>query len=99
MEIAVVVVYAILLSLVAPFVLPKSDFYGKFVPFSIALAAGSVLWIVLTWVGMNYQEAWIWLIVMLAMPAASWFGANYLHTTRQELEAKELEAIRLRGKA
>jgi hypothetical protein len=99
MELAVILVYAILLALVAPFVLPKSDFYGKLVPFSTALAAGSVLWILLTWIGFSYQEAWIWFIVMLGMPAATWFTVGYLNRTRVAMEAKELEAIRLRGKA
>lgn len=99
MELGVILVYAGLLALVAPFVLPKSDFYGKLVPFSVALASGSVLWIALTWLGFSYTDAWIWLVVMLAMPAAAWFATGYLHRTREGLEAKELEALRLRGKA
>ena len=99
MELAVIFVYALLLALVAPFVLPRSDFYGRLVPASIALATGSLLWIVLTWIGFSQQEAWIWFVVMLGMPAAAWFAVGYLNKTRQSLEAKELEAIRLRGKA
>jgi hypothetical protein len=99
MELVVIVVYALLLALVAPFVLPKSDFYGKLVPGSIALASGSVIWIVLTWLGFSYEEAWIWLIVMLAMPAITWFAVSYLNKTRVAQEAKELEDLRLRGKA
>lgn len=99
MELIVVIAYAGLLALVAPFVLPKSDFYGKFVPFSLALGSGSVLWILLTWLGLSYQEAWIWLIVMLAMPAATWVGTLRLSQLREDLEAKELEELRLRGKA
>ena len=99
MELAVIFVYALLLALVAPFVLPRSDFYGRLVPASIALATGSLLWIVLTWIGFSQQEAWIWFVVMLGMPPAAWFAVGYLNKTRQALEAKELEAIRLRGKA
>lgn len=99
MELAVIFVYALLLALVAPFVLPKSDFYGRLVPASIALAAGALLWIIFTWLGFSQQEAWIWFIVMLGMPAATWFAVGYLHKTREALEAKELEVIRLRGKA
>jgi hypothetical protein len=99
MELAVIAVYAGLLALVAPFVLPKSDFFGKLVPFSVALASGAALWILLTWLGFSYEEAWIWIIVMVAMPASAWFATGYLHKTREALEAKELEEIRLRGKA
>lgn len=94
MELLVVLAYAGLLALVAPFVLPKSDFYGKLVPFSIALATGSVFWIVLTWVGFSYQEAWIWLVVMLVMPAAAWVGTTRLAKQREDAEEKELESLR-----
>ena len=99
MELAVVFVYALLLALVAPFVLPRSDFYGRLVPASIALASGSVLWIIFTWLGFSTQEAWIWLIVMLGMPTTTWIAVGYLHKTREALEAKELQTLRLRGKA
>ena len=99
MELLVILAYAGILALVAPYVLPKSDFYGKLVPFSAAMVAGSVLWLILTWVGFAYDQAWIWFIVMLLMPAAIWFSTRYLHTNREQAEAKELEQIRLRGKA
>ena len=99
MELLVIIAYAGLLALVAPFVLPKSDYYGQLVPFSIALATGSLVWIVLTWVGFSYQEAWIWFIAMLAMPAASWIGTTRLAKHREDLEEKELQELRLRGKA
>lgn len=99
MELLVVLAYAALLALVAPFVLPKSDFYGNLVPFSIALGTGSVLWIVLTWVGFSYQEAWIWFVVMLAMPAASWILTTRLSKLREDQEEKDLAELRLRGKA
>lgn len=99
MELLVVLAYAGLLALVAPFVLPKSDFYGKLVPFGIALGTGSVLWIVLTWLGFSYQEAWIWFIVMLAMPAVAWVATTRLAKVREDQEEKELAELRLRGKA
>jgi hypothetical protein len=99
MELVVIFVYAILLALVAPFVLAKSDFYGKLVPFSIALTSGSVFWILFTWLGFSYQEAWIWFFVMLGMPAVTWFAVGYLNKTRIAAEAAALESLRLRGKA
>ncbi len=99
MEILVIVVYSLLLALVAPFVLPKSDFYGKLVPFSISLISGSALWLVLTWFGFVYQEPWIWLIVMLGMPVAAWFVTGFLHKTRKAAEEAALQGLRLRGKA
>jgi len=95
MEFLVIIAYAGILSLVAPFVLPRSEHYGKFVPTALALVSGSVLWLLLTWLGFHYDEAWIWFAVMLGMPAASYFGTKILDERRTSAEEAELEAIRL----
>ena len=99
MEILVLLAYAAILALVAPFVLPKSEHYGSFVPAGISLVSGSVMWLILTWAGFHYDEAWIWFIVMLAMPAAVIFGTRYLSSTRAQAEEQKLAELRLGGKA
>jgi hypothetical protein len=99
MEILVLLAYAAILALVAPFVLPRSEYYGSFIPAGISLVSGSVIWLVLTWLGFHYDEAWIWFIVMLAMPAAVIAGTRILHNSREAAEAKKLAEIRLGGKA
>ena len=63
-----IVIYAGILGLVAPYVGVKSESYGSFVPTALGVISGSVLWILLTWAGLHYDEAWIWVIVMLGMP-------------------------------
>lgn len=68
MEILIILGYAAILGLVAPYLTTKSDEYGVLVPPTIAAIAGSALWIILTWVGFKYEEAWIWVIIMVAMP-------------------------------
>jgi hypothetical protein len=77
-----IVIYAGILGLVAPYVGVKSEHYGSYVPTALAITSGSVLWILLTWVGMPYDQAWIWIIVMLGMPAAMWFGGNVIEARR-----------------
>jgi hypothetical protein len=77
-----IVIYAVILGLVAPYVGVKSDNYGSLVPTALGLVSGSALWILLTWAGFHYDQAWIWVIVMLGMPAAMWFGAKYLEKKR-----------------
>lgn len=99
MELLVILAYAGILALVVPFVLPKTDFYGQLVPFSIALTSGSLVWLVLTWVGFSYTEAWIWFIAMLVMPVATWVSAKTLLKNREGAEAVKLAQLRLRGKA
>jgi len=88
MEILIIIAYAAILAMVGQFVLAKSDHYGKLVPVSISLVAGSALWLILTWVGFSYSSAWIWFIVMLAMPAAGWFGTKYLVAKREAGESQ-----------
>lgn len=99
MELLVIVAYAAILALVAPFVLRKSEFYGRLVPFSIALTSGALVWLVLTWLGFSYTQAWIWFIAMLVMPAAVWVATSKLATIRESAESAKLAELRLRGKA
>ena len=99
MEILVLLAYAAILALVAPFVLPRSEHYGSFVAAGLSLVSGSLLWLVLTWLGFHYDEAWIWFIVMIGMPIAVIFGTRYLNRTRVAAEEKKLAEIRLGGKA
>ena len=77
-----IVIYAVILGLVAPYVGVKSENYGSLVPTALGLVSGSALWILLTWPGFHYDQAWIWVIVMLGMPAAMWFGAKFLEKKR-----------------
>ncbi|MFM5951023.1 MAG: hypothetical protein ACKOOE_00210 [Micrococcales bacterium] len=67
---SVIVFYAIILGMVAPYIYARSEEYGALLPPAIALAVGSVLWGVLTWLGFKYTEGYIWVIVMVAMPLA-----------------------------
>jgi hypothetical protein len=82
LNILFIVIYAGILGLVAPYVGVKSESYGSLVPTALAVTSGSLLWIVFTWVGFHYDQAWIWVIVMLGMPAAMWFGAKYIEKRR-----------------
>lgn len=84
MDIAFVVVYGAILGLVAQYVGVASDRYHAVVPGAIAIIFGTLLWSGLTWLGMSNEEVWIWLIVMLSMPAAMWFGANRLAAHRSK---------------
>ena len=82
MELAFILVYAAILGLVAPYLGIDLKLIGSLVPGAIALVFGTLSWAALTWVGLPYDEAWIWLIVMLGMPAAIWFGAKYIDKRR-----------------
>ena len=84
MEFLFIVFYAGVLALVAPAVKINSDQYGSYVPTAIALSTGSFLWILLTILGFGYTDAWIWTIVMVAMPVAMYFGPKFLESKREK---------------
>jgi uncharacterized membrane protein YeaQ/YmgE (transglycosylase-associated protein family) len=94
MEFLFIVFYAAILGLVAPYVQIGSDRYGSFVPPVIGLATGSVLWVLLTWIGFGYTDAWIWSIVMLGMPVAMFFGSKALDKQREKLDEQALATTR-----
>jgi hypothetical protein len=94
MEFLFIVFYTAILGLVAPYVKITSDRYGSLVPSAIGLATGSVVWIVLTWLGFSYVDGWIWTIVMLSMPVAMYFGSKALATKREQQDNQALAATR-----
>jgi hypothetical protein len=94
MEFLFIVFYAAILGLVAPYVQIGSDRYGSLVPPTIGIATGSVLWILLTWLGFGYTDARIWSIVMIGMPVAMFFGSKVLDKQRAKLDEQALAATR-----
>ena len=89
---AVIFIYAVILGLVAPYITANSEKYGVLLPPTIALVTGSVLWGALTWLGMGYTDAWIWIIVMVAMPISMIFFSRRVAKSR---DAAEEEALML----
>lgn len=94
MEFLVILFYAGILALVTPFVIGSSERYGNLVPFGISIASGSLLWIILTWLGFSYTDAWIWFIIMLLMPVAVWFATKWLEGNREKAEEAQLASLR-----
>ena len=94
MEFLVILIYAALLALVAPFVMGESERVGKFVPAGLAVVSGSVLWIILTWLGFSYSEVWIWFLTMILMPVAVYFRSKTLEKVRETAEQEQLGALR-----
>lgn len=81
-EIAFLLVYTVIISLVTPYIIGKSEYYGTLVPASIALVYGSVLWVILTAVGLKSDNAWIWIITMFTMPIVMFVGVIRINAVR-----------------
>ena len=91
---AVIFIYAVILGLVAPYITVHSEKYGVLVPPTIAPVTGSVLWSALTWLGMGYTDAWIWIIVMVAMPIVMMVVAGRLAKARDAADEDALMLAR-----
>ncbi|MFM2384161.1 MAG: hypothetical protein RL166_35 [Actinomycetota bacterium] len=86
---AIIAFYAAILGLVAPYIYARSEEYGALLPPAIAMVVGSVLWALLTWLGFKYDEAYIWVIIMVLMPAAMIVVSSRLaHSRIRTREAK-----------
>ncbi len=89
---AVIVFYAALLGMVAPYIYARSEEYGSLLPPAIALAVGSVLWSVLTWLGLSYTDGYIWVIVMVVMPVVMVIVASRLAHARIRAREEKLRS-------
>lgn len=99
-EIAFLVVYTVILALVTPYIVGKSEYYGTLVPAGIALVYGSVLWVILTLAGLKSDNAWIWVITMFTMPVVMYLGVLRIRAVRvrsAELNEKAHEHIAEHG--
>lgn len=85
MEILIILIYAAILGLVAPYLTTQSREYGVLLPPAASAVVGSVLWIALTWLGFKHEEAWIWIIVMAVMPAAMVIVSQRVAAHRRKL--------------
>jgi uncharacterized RDD family membrane protein YckC len=83
---AVILVYAAILGLVAPYIGIESEHLGELVPSAFAFVGGLLLSLILTWAGLPFANAWFWIIVMLLMPAAAWFGPRWMLARRVAAE-------------
>lgn len=85
----VIAFYAAILGLVAPYIFARSEEYGALLPPAIAMVAGSFLWVLLTWLGFKYTEGYIWVIIMLLMPAVMViFSSRLAHARIRAREEK-----------
>ena len=87
---AIIIFYAAILGLVAPYIYARSEEYGSLLPPAIALSVGSVLWAVLTWLGFQYTDGYIWVIIMVVMPVVMVFVSSRLAHARIKAREEKL---------
>lgn len=88
MEIAIILLYSVILGLVAPYLTTRGKEYGILVPPAIATVTGSVLFVLFTWLGVDYEQVWLWAVIMLAMPTVMIIVSSRLAAHRIHLREK-----------
>lgn len=94
LPLGVMITYSLIVGLVAPYILGRRETVGTLVPFASSITVGSALWVVFTWSGLSQQEWWFWLILMLAMPVATYFAMRVLEKRRLGAETNAISSIR-----
>ena len=67
-EVLFLVIYAGLLTAVTPYISKHADDFGVLIPGALSLLTGSLVWSILTWVGLSDTDGWIWALTMVLMP-------------------------------
>ncbi|MEY4417597.1 MAG: hypothetical protein RIQ88_35 [Actinomycetota bacterium] len=88
MEIVFILIYGALLGLMAPYLLSGKEYFGNLLAPAIAWGFGFLAWIILTWVGLSYNDYWIWSVTMLGMPVAMILGVRFIRAKRMAEEKK-----------
>ena len=92
-EVAFLVIYAALLAAVTPYITGESDKYGSLIPGAAAIATGSIVWSILTWLGLPDTDGWIWALTMVLMPVGMAFGIGWFGRLRSEGKLEFVDSV------
>jgi ABC-type branched-subunit amino acid transport system permease subunit len=71
-----------ILGLAARYLLPHRTTQGSVLMPAVGTAVASVVWVILTWAGLRWDEGWIWWI-SLALAAVAAFATDIILTRRR----------------
>ncbi|RZU64529.1 hypothetical protein EV379_0826 [Microterricola gilva] len=82
MELLFVALGGAIFGLAARYALPNRAEYGVALVPAIGTAVAAVVWVAMTWLGMQWDSGWIWLIALAAAAAASAVAALLIGRAR-----------------
>lgn len=89
MELLFVALGGALLGLAARYFMPGRGAHGAVLIPAIGTAVASVVWVALTWLGLEWDGGWIWWITFAVAGAAS-VGADFLLRRRRSRADREM---------
>lgn len=66
MELLFVALFGALIGIAGRYGLPNRELHGSVLVPAIGVAAASIIWVALTWLGMPWDGGWIWTISIIA---------------------------------
>lgn len=93
MELLFVALGGTFLGIGARYALPNRLEYGITLVPAIGTAVAAVVWVALTWLGMAWDTAWIWLITLLVAAAVSAAAALLIGRSRAASDKKLLTKL------
>lgn len=93
MELLFVALGGVVLGLAARYSLPGRGSHGVVVVPAIGTAAASVAWVALTWLGLKWDDGWIWWIAFGVSAAVSVVAAIVLGRRRKRADQAMLQTL------
>ena len=93
MEFVFVVVIAASLGAIVRYVIPGRASYGSALLPAIAAAVTATVWVGLVWLGWTFDGGWIWVVSLVAGPAAVVAAAITLPRARAHADAQLLHQL------
>lgn len=93
MELLFVALGGAIFGLAARYAMPNRAEYGVALVPAIGTAVAAVVWVALTWLGMQWDSGWIWLITLAASAAASAVAALLIGRARAASDERLLAQL------
>lgn len=93
MELLFVALGGAIFGLAARYALPNRTEYGVALVPAVGTAAAAVVWVALTWLGMQWDSGWIWLITLAAAAALSVVAALFVGRARAASDERLLAQL------
>jgi len=92
-EVLFLVIYAGLLTAVVPYLSKHADDFGVLIPGALSLLIGSLVWSILTWLGLSDTDGWIWALTMVLMPVGLGFALPQYAKRRKSGQLDFVDAL------
>lgn len=93
MELLFVALGGALLGLLARYTLPRRQTNGAVLVPAIGAAAAGVVWVALTWLGLEWDQGLIWVISLVLSGATAAAAAVLVGRSREQHDARRLATL------